>query len=152
MITKQEEKLIKRQGYAPTGGIPRKLYWTPDGREVRAIASEREFIKKDDEGTVIDSGIRDANLDKGWLTQPPQNPVPYCSGCDKWHDTDEEVTLCIAEKQKQAEKWEAWARKENEGEATLQAKEMEEMSNQILELKGMIYELVNKGNGHQRES
>jgi len=41
-------------------------------------------------------GTVDANLDRGWLMQPPQMLKPYCRGCDRWHDTQAEVDRCIA--------------------------------------------------------
>ena len=43
-----------------------------------------------------------------------------------------------------ARKWEEWARKEKEGEAMAQGKEMDEMRVEIQELKGMVYELLHK--------
>ncbi len=141
-VTAKDKELIKRQGYAPIGGLPRQIYWTPDGREVRAIKSEREYNIKDEEGNVTGSGLRDANLDKGWLLTPPTDPKPYCAGCDRWHDTEEEVTLCIATKQEKAKKWEDWARKQREGEAMEQAKELEELKLTQFEMKGDMHTLM----------
>ena len=74
-------------------GIPRKKYWTPDGREIRAIPAWRDYNIIEN-GKRKQGGTRDANYDKGWLESPPQNPVPYCKYCDRWHDTQEEVDKC----------------------------------------------------------
>jgi len=141
-VTAKEKKDIKRQGFAYTGGIPRQLYWTPDGREIQAIPSMREYNRKDEEGNVIGTGTRDANLDKGWLLSPPKDPKFYCAGCDKWHDTEEEVVKCIAEREEKTNKWNEWARKEKEGESMAQGKEIEELHTEVYELKGMIHELT----------
>lgn len=141
-VTIKEKADIKKQGYASVGGIPKTTYWTPDGREIKAIASKREYNTKDAEGNVVGSGTRDANLDKGWLLAPPAKPKPYCAGCDKWHDTKKEVAGCRALKEEKVRKWKAWAEKEKAGEAMTQAKELEEMRLEMLELKGLVYELT----------
>ncbi|MAH50458.1 hypothetical protein CMI37_31845 [Candidatus Pacearchaeota archaeon] len=141
-LTVQEKKDIKKQGFSRTGGIPRTMYYTPDGREIEAIPSWRGYHRKDKEGNVIGSGTRDANLDKGWALVPPKDPLPYCAGCDKWHDTQEEVTVCIAKKEERVKKWEEYAKKERAEEEETQRKETEELRTEVLELKGMIYELT----------
>jgi len=76
------------------GGLARTTYYTPDGREVRAIPNIRHWVKKDKDGKVIASGIRDANLDSGWLLQKPTLLKLFCATCDKWHDTPSEVKAC----------------------------------------------------------
>ena len=58
-----------------TGGAKKTRYWTPDGREILAVPSMRTWVKRKD-GKVVDSGIRDANLDQGWLLQKPARPKP----------------------------------------------------------------------------
>ncbi len=145
-VTEQEKRLIDRQGYAPTGGIPHTIYWTPDGRKLSKIPSTVVYNLIED-GNVVGSGTRDANLDplpkgKGWLLSPPQNPVPYCSGCDNWHDTEELVAECVKAATGKAAKWEEWARKEKEGEALAQGKVLEEMKIEMLELKSIVLELT----------
>jgi len=141
-VTAKEKAEIKKQGFANTGGIPRTTYWTPDGRTIQSIPSWREFRAKDAEGNVTGSGVRDANLDKGWLPYPPQDPKPYCAGCDKWHDTEEEVIVCIADKQEKAAKWEEWARREKQQESKDQQNDVENLRVEVLELKGTVYELI----------
>ena len=141
-VSAKEKAQIKRQGYADVGGIPRQTYWTPDGREVKGIASWREYNIKDDEGNVTGSGVRDANLDKGWLLQPPRRKKPHCDGCDKWHDTKKEVIECTAKREESARRWDDWAKKEKEGEAMAQGKELEDLKSEMFELKGMVHELT----------
>ncbi len=94
------------------GGIPRRKYWTPDGREIKAIPAMRTYVKRDASKKIIESGTRDANLDQGWLTSKPVNPLPYCSGCDRWHDTQELVNECIRRKEKLHFKFQKLAEKE----------------------------------------
>jgi len=58
----------------------------------------REYAVRDKEGKVIRSGIRDANLDKGWLLSPPQALKVFCRWCDRWHDQAEDIAACRQEK------------------------------------------------------
>jgi len=81
---------------ATIGGLPKTTYYTPDGRTIKTFPDTRERVIKDKQGTVIWHGTVDANLDRGWLMQPPQILKPYCRGCDRWHDTQAEVDKCIA--------------------------------------------------------
>jgi len=85
------------------GGQPRKVYYTPDGRTIKAIPSMREYQYTDENGEVV-SGERDANYDKGWLDRPPKELKPYCPYCDRWHDTEAEIEACAA-KHKKLETW-----------------------------------------------
>ena len=91
------------------GGVLKKTYYTPDGREIKTSPAMRTFANP----ATGEGGIRDANYDKGWLDQPPVNPLPYCTACDKWHNTQEEVDKCIAARKKAAKIWERKANKEN---------------------------------------
>jgi len=70
-------------------GIPRTRYYTPDGREQWKIPQRRERQ---------DGVIYDIFLAEGYTLTPPQNPQIYCSGCDKWHDTQEKVDACVSKK------------------------------------------------------
>ena len=141
-VTAKEKKEIRKNGFAYTGGIPKQTYWTPDGREIQSIPSMREFNRKDSEGNITGTGTRDANLDRGWLLSPPKDPKPYCAGCDKWHDTEEEVIKCIAERAEKARQWEDWAKKEKEGNGVAQEEEVEGLRVEVLELRGLIHELT----------
>ena len=81
---------------SPTWGGPQKQrYYTPTGEEVYSIPSWREFVRKDSDGRILEQGTRDANLDKGWSLSLPTELKVACSGCGKWHDTEEEVNACI---------------------------------------------------------
>ena len=75
-----------------TGGLPRQRYWTPDGREIRAIPSIRIYIDRSVDPPA--EGIRDANLDKGWLLQKPTRLKRYCPHCDYWHNTQKQIDAC----------------------------------------------------------
>ncbi|KKN49971.1 hypothetical protein LCGC14_0637720 [marine sediment metagenome] len=76
------------------GGQPKTRYFTPDGREIFSAPSWHEYTRKDANGKVLDSGVRDANLDKGWLMQKPERLKLYCPHCDRWHDNENEVAEC----------------------------------------------------------
>lgn len=87
---------IESAGYGITGnigGLLRTIYYTPDGRIIRAFPDIREYVKKQD-GKVIGQGTRDANLDRGWLLSPPVVPKLFCATCDRWHDTQAEIKAC----------------------------------------------------------
>lgn len=95
--------VIEASGYGLAGnigGLPRQTYYTPDGRIIRAIVATREYIKRDKDGKVIETGTRDANFDKGWLPVMPTELKLYCSGCNKWHETQREVDICVEGKKK----------------------------------------------------
>jgi len=101
--------------------IPRTRYYTPDGREELKIPQQR---------TRSDGIVYDLFLADGYTLTPPLNPKPYCSGCDRWHDTEEEVNACVGKKRKFAEAMQKRAEqdlaKEGRGKdktiATLEAK------------------------------
>ena len=103
------------------GGIPRKTYYTPDGRVIATIPSIREFVRKDATGKIIEQGTRDANLDRGWLTTKPETLKLYCKGCDRWHDTKAQVTACVNSQKRFIQ------------ESTLRAKKEEVAKNKSLE-------------------
>lgn len=70
---------------------PRQRYYTPDGREELKIPQHR---------TRSDGVVYDLFIAQGYTLTPPANPKLYCSGCDKWHDTKEEVDDCVSGKKK----------------------------------------------------
>lgn len=101
-----KKEMLENNGYVftpPSGGQPRKTYYTPDGRIIKAIPSTREYQSKNDDGS-IDIGERDANYDKGWLDTMPAELKLYCKHCDKWHDTEQEIEDCYL-KHKKLETW-----------------------------------------------
>lgn len=145
MVTKQQEQSIERSGYGISGdigGIGRQTYFTPDGRRIRAIPAIRDYVLKNKDGKVIESGTRDANFDKGWLPVMPKDLKPHCDGCDNWHDTEDEVSQCISGRKKEAKKWGDKAKKEKKGEATEQAQDVESLRIEVLELKGEVQALI----------
>lgn len=96
-VSPERMRVIESVGFGITGdigGLKRTIYWTPDGRMMKAISQIREFVKRDTKGNVVDSGTRDANLDKGWLLQKPSVLKLYCPNCDTWHDTAAEIKAC----------------------------------------------------------
>lgn len=74
--------------------IPKQRYYTPDGREEWKIPQHRER----QDGLVYDVFIA-----LGYTYAPPLNPKLYCKGCDKWHDTQEDVDACVGKKRNFAE-------------------------------------------------
>jgi hypothetical protein len=101
----EAERRAMQAGYGRTGDIggqPKQTYYTPDGREVRAMPDMHEYVithKREDKRftggfeLTQTTGLRDANLDK-WLASPPANPLPHCPHCDTWHKTIAEVDAC----------------------------------------------------------
>ena len=71
----------------------------------------RDWAQKDKDGKIVAQGTRDANLDKGWALTPPAALKLHCAGCDRWHDTDDQVAACVGHKVAAAEAWEVKARK-----------------------------------------
>lgn len=114
VLSPEAKRQIRDNGFGISGsigGITRQKYFTPDGREILAIPSLRGYQSRDGSG-----GIRDANLDNGWLLQPPTDLKLYCRYCDKWHDTQADIDQCgkkrnsfISRYQKEAEKMTAEA-------------------------------------------
>jgi len=143
VVTTDEMKQIKSKGYADIGGIPKTTYWTPDGREIKAFPCMRTFVMKKD-GKVIGDGVRDANLDKGWLTQKPTELKLTCTYCDKWHDTKEEITQCGAKHRAFDEKWAEKARKMKKDESNDLKSEVEELKSDMTEIKSMLMKLLEK--------
>ena len=94
------------------GGQPKQIYWTPDGRQIRAMPDIHEYALKDKDDKIIANGVRDANLDKGWLLQKPVELKLYCHQCDMWHDTEGEIRQCELKNTKFVAKCEKKAKKE----------------------------------------
>ena len=144
MVSEQVKEGIERTGYGISGvigGIGRQTYYTPDGRRIRAIPAIRDYVIKKD-GKVVEGGTRDANYDKGWLPVMPTELKPYCDGCDNWHDTEDDIKACVAEKNKKAKAWEKWAKKQQKGEAMEQVKETEDLRVKMFEMEGNMHTLM----------
>ena len=91
---------------ATWGGPGKRRYFAPDGREVWSTPAMRDFVRRDAEGKVIEEGVRDANLDRGWTMSPPTQLMIHCRACDKYHWEEEEVASCMASRKAAAQRWE----------------------------------------------
>ena len=107
-------------------GIPRTRYYTPDGREEWKIPQQH---------TRQDGVVYDIFLAQGYTLTPPLNPKPYCSGCDGWHDTQEEVDACVKEKKKFVASMDRKAKREL-------AKERKEKDTKIADLEAKLDKLT----------
>lgn len=121
-------------------GVRKTRYWTPDGREILAAPSMRDYnhIKN---GKVVDSGTRDANLDKGWLLQPPTEHKLYCEHCDQWHDTVEEIRECGAKRKAFNAKWDKKAKAMSKTEDSIE-KDVDTLKSEMSEIKAMLMKLL----------
>ncbi len=142
MITVEEKKQIKEKGYADIGGIQRKRYWTPDGREILSIPAIRTYVKMQN-GKVVENGIRDANLDNGWLESKPDKLKPYCPYCGKWHNTQVQINECGKIKKKLQKKFDLIAEAERSKEQDLKT-EVDNLKSDVSEIKEMLHQLLAK--------
>ena len=137
ILTVQQKETLRNSGFIKAGDIggqPKQTYWTPDGREIRALPDMNEYSLKDANGKTIRSGVRDANLDKGWLMQKPVELKPYCPHCDAWHDNQEGIDACGRKKAQFMRK----CIKEIDKEPDRIAK----LENDMSELKGLLKQLL----------
>lgn len=134
---------IETAGFGITGdigGLPRTTYYTPDGRVIKAIPGLRDYVLRDKDGRVIGSGTRDANYDKGWLPAMPTELKLYCSGCDMWHDTQEEIDACIAKKSK-------WVNALGKKVMKQNGDDVETLRKEVAELKEMLQKALEVKSG-----
>jgi len=127
---------IAEQGFGITGslgGQPKRTYYTPDGRVIKALPDIHAYRKGQE------SGERDANYDKGWLPTMPSTPELYCPHCDRWHPTQEEVDKCGEKKKRFDTKWQKKAAKEVNPDARIEALESE-----LSDIKGMLKQLLER--------
>ena len=103
-------------------GIPKTRYFTPDGREEWKVPQHR--IRQGGQ-------VYDIFLDMGYSLTKPEHLKPYCSGCDRWHDTQIEVDKCVKEKKKNERSWERKANAEFK-------KEQKQKDDKIAELEKKI--------------
>ena len=130
---------------APFGGPERRTYYTPAGEEIKAIPAIREWVRRDENGKVIQNGKRDANLDKGWLTEPPAVKQFYCKGCDKWHPTERAVLVCIDKSKQDVEALTARALKEVETENTAIEGRVDKLEAGLSRIEALLQKLVKEG-------
>ena len=134
---------IEAAGYGISGdigGLRRTAYYTPDGRVIKAIPNMRDYVLKNKDGKVIDSGTRDGNLDRGWLLQMPQIKKLFCPSCDRWHDTQAEVKACKVTQDRMIAKMAAKTKRE-ETDKTV------DLEQQVAELKAMVEKLLEAQGG-----
>ena len=141
---------IQATGYGLSGdigGLPRTTYYTPDGRVIKTIPAIREYAIRDKDGKVISTGTRDANLDKGWLLAPPsmRDLKLFCKGCDKWHDTPQEIKACIAQGDKLIKKLTRKTQKEETDKTIV-------LEGRVAELEALVAKLSKEGNGQVLQS
>jgi len=110
---------------------PRTRYYTPDGREQWKIPQQRERS---------DGVIYDLFLAQGYTLTPPANPLPYCKGCDNWHDTQEEVDACIEKKRKFAEAMQQKAEREFSKEQKVKDKTIADLEDKVDKLTKLLEE------------
>jgi uncharacterized Zn finger protein (UPF0148 family) len=70
----------------------------------------------------------------------PEHPKPYCAGCDRWHNTQEEVDNCIKEKKKREKVWERKARAELKKTQVEKDKKIAELEKKIDKLTKLMEE------------
>lgn len=146
MATIEEKRELRNDGITRPrflSEVKKTTYYTPDGRTIKAVPSIRGFFNRQ----TGESGTRDANLDKGWLLQPPEVLKPYCPGCDKWHDTEEEVQACIKRKKEAADFWEKKAkklRKEEFPDETDIRGEVDGLRSEMTEIKTLLHKILEK--------
>ena len=123
------------------GGQPKQTYWTPDGRQIKAMPDIHHYALKDKDDKVIANGVRDANLDKGWLLQKPSELKLYCPHCDRWHDTEGEIRQCESKNTQFVAKCEEKAKKE------LGIDRIGKLETDMSELKNLMKQLLERRNG-----
>jgi hypothetical protein len=114
---------------------PRTRYYTPDGREQWKIPQRRERQ---------DGVVYDLFLAEGYTLVPPVNPKPYCKGCDKWHDTEEEVDACVGKKRKFAEAMQRKAERELSKEQKVKDKTIADLEDKVDKLMKLLEEKLGK--------
>ena len=136
---------IEAAGYGISGdigGLRRTTYYTPDGRVIKAIPNMRDYVLKNKDGKVIDSGTRDGNLDRGWLLQMPQIKKLFCPSCDRWHDTQAEVKACKVTQDRMIVKMSAKAKKEIADENHDKDIKIDELTQKVEALAKMVEDLT----------
>jgi len=145
-LSVEERQQIRLKGFAYIGGLQKNRYWTPDGREILAVPSMRTF-NRIVEGKITDSGIRDANLDNGWLTEKPQTLKPHCPHCGKWHDTQAEIDTCGSKRSAFQKKYDKLAQKEKMKEFSEVDKikeDVDALKSDMTDIKMMLVQLLKK--------
>jgi len=145
-MTTQGSRQLESQGVAGvkiSGGPPKQRYFTPSGEEVFAVPAKRGYQVKDPAtGKVLRQGQRDANLDKGWTLTMPTELKIHCTGCRKYHDTQEEVVECLRLRAINAAKWEARASTDASGPSTDTEGRLDKLEEGLSDIKDDIKTLL----------
>ncbi len=120
----------------------KQIYWTPDGRKLTLAPLMRGWVKRDAKGKEIESGIRDANLDKGYLLNKPIELKPYCPHCDQWHDTEKEIKECG---RKRADFIKNVTRKAKKEVGLTGDGRLDKLEADMVEIKGLLLKLARDG-------
>ena len=137
---------IKTSGFGISGdigGLPRKTYYTPDGQTVQKVPSIREYVVKDKEGTVVETGTRDANFDGGLLATMPTELKPHCPNCNGWHDAEKDISSCAVTVKKRR----AWGNKLAGKLVAEESGDIEVLRNEVAELKNILQGIEEKHKG-----
>ena len=122
-----------------SSGQVKQTYYRLDGRKVLLPPRMVTWVRRDNKGREIETGIRDANLDSGLMLSSPEHPKPHCPHCDKWHDTEAEVNDCGKKRAALFAKQEKQAKKElRQGEEPRLAQLEKDMS----EIKNLLQKLA----------
>jgi len=98
-------------------GLPRKTYFGPDG-------TTREAIPQFFSGTIEGKPVTvDRMITEGWSDKPFREPYKIsCTGCSRWHDTQEEVADCKRQPQALVDKFNAQHQKKKDQVEILEAR------------------------------
>jgi hypothetical protein len=145
---KQEAAWAGVAGIKISGGPPKQRYFTPSGEVVFAIPSHREYQVKDPAtGKVLRKGQRDANLDKGWTLTMPTELKIHCTGCRKYHDTQEEIAECLRLRAINASMWQARVAAEASGPSTDTEGRLDKLEEGLSDIKTLLQQALGAKNG-----
>ena len=145
---KQEAAWAGVAGIKTSGGPPKQRYFTPSGEEVFAFTSNREYQVKDPAtGKVLRKGQRDANLDKGWTLTMPTELKIHCTGCRKYHDTQEEIAECLRLRAINASMWQARVAAEASGPSTDTEGRLDKLEEGLSDIKTLLQQALGAKNG-----
>ena len=150
-MTTQGSRQLESQGVAGikiSGGPPKQRYFTQSGEVVFAIPSHREYQVKDPAtGKVLRKGQRDANLDKGWTLTMPTELKIHCTGCRKYHDTQEEIAECLRLRAINAAKWEARASNDSSAPSMDTEGRLDKLEEGLSDIKTLLQQALGAKNG-----
>jgi len=151
MTTQGSRQLESRvvAGVKISGDLPKQRYFTPSGEEVFAFPSNVGFDIRDTvTGKIIRQGKRDRNLsEKGWTLTMPTELKIHCTGCRKYHDTQEEVAECLRLRAINAAKWEARASSEASAPSMDTEERLGKLEEGLSDIKALLQQALGAKNG-----